>query len=225
MDLTPTAGVIPVGFGIPFSLDTIDPAKSYVVTGEIVDGTTTWANTTGVPVITNGNAISDVQVVVTPVVAAPSPSPSPIAAPESGVGDATPALLLVILALILGAIGFFLWSRSRNEPPSETDPPTPADDVADPGLEVPGTTDAPSAHATRLRLSRRARCRPVNRRIRKAPRRRGLTASDATARASHRRELEPADHIGRKERRHEQAAGEGVAVLVVLDRDDRLAGE
>ena len=118
MDLNPTEGVIPVGFGIPFSLDTIDPAKSYVVTGEIVDGTTTWENTTGVPVITNGNAISDVQVVVTQVAAAPSPSPSPIAPPESGAGDATPALLLVILALILGAIGFFLWSRSRNESPS-----------------------------------------------------------------------------------------------------------
>jgi hypothetical protein len=54
---------------------TIDPAKSYVVTGEIVDGTSTWENTTGVPVITNGNAISDVQVVVIP--GAPSPTPVP----------------------------------------------------------------------------------------------------------------------------------------------------
>ncbi len=156
MDLNPTEGVIPVGFGIPFSLDTIDPAKSYVVTGEIVDGTTTWENTTGVPVITNGNAISDVQVVVTQVVAAPSPSPSPIAPPESGAGDATPALLLVILALILGAIGFFLWSRSRNEPPSEPEPSPADDDAADAGSDDPaasdateasGTTDAPSADA------------------------------------------------------------------------------
>ena len=68
MDLNPTEGTIPVAFAIPFSLDTIDPAKSYVVTAEIVDGTTTWENTAGVPVITQGNAISDIQVVVTPVV-------------------------------------------------------------------------------------------------------------------------------------------------------------
>ena len=115
MDVQPTNGEVPVPFSVPFSLDTIDPAKDYVVTGEISDGAQTWANTTGVPVITKGNAISDVQVVVT-AVAAPSPSPSP-APEETGGGDARPALLLVILALILGALGLFLWSRSRNQPP------------------------------------------------------------------------------------------------------------
>ena len=67
MDVNPTDGKIPAAFAVPFSLDSIDPAKAYVVTGELVDGTTTWENTTGVPVITNGNAISDVQVVVTQV--------------------------------------------------------------------------------------------------------------------------------------------------------------
>jgi len=115
MDVQPTNGKVPVPFSVPFSLDSIDPARDYVVTGEISDGAQTWENSAGVPVITKGNAISDVEVVVTAVVA-PSPSPSPAPA-ETGGGDTTPALLLVILALVLGAIGLYLWNRSRNGPP------------------------------------------------------------------------------------------------------------
>ncbi len=140
MDLNPTEGTIPVAFAIPFALDTIDPAKSYVVTAEIVDGTTTWENTTGVPVITQGNAISDIQVVVTPVVPAPSPTPVPAAPAESG-GDATPALLLIIIALIVGAIGFFLWSRSKQESPT----PGPGDAAA--GAAAASAVDATAADA------------------------------------------------------------------------------
>jgi uncharacterized lipoprotein YbaY len=114
MDVEPAGGQVPVPFGLPFSLDQIDPAKDYVVTGEIVDGPQTWENSVGVPVITKGNAIADVQVVVSEVVA---PSPSPTPAPGGGAegSDPGPAILLVILALIVGGIGFYLWSRSRGE--------------------------------------------------------------------------------------------------------------
>jgi uncharacterized lipoprotein YbaY len=124
MDVNPTDGTIPTPFAVPFSLDTIDPAKSYVVTGEVVDGSVTWANTAGVPVITNGNALSDVQVVVTPVAA---PSPSPLTSPDSsGRGDVTPAFLLLLLALIVGGIGFYLVTRSRRQPPAGPQSPDAA---------------------------------------------------------------------------------------------------
>jgi uncharacterized lipoprotein YbaY len=146
IDVNPTNGTVPVPFAVPFSLDTIDQAKSYVVTGEIVDGTSTWENTTGVPVITNGNAISDVQVVVIPG----APSPTPVQPPaETGRGDVSPAILLTIVALIVGAIGLYLWSRSRQEPPpgrgspdgSPPEPEAAASAAAEPGAEAAGGAD------------------------------------------------------------------------------------
>jgi uncharacterized lipoprotein YbaY len=141
MDVQPTNGKVPVPFSVPFSLDGIDPARDYVVTGEISDGAQTWENTAGVPVITKGNAISDVEVVVTAVVA-PSPSPSP-APGETGGGDATPAFLLVIVALVLGAIGLFLWSRSRNQPP----PGEPGSPSATPPEEAAGSAEVDAEEA------------------------------------------------------------------------------
>ena len=153
MDVNPTDGKIPTPFAVPFSLDSIDQAKTYVVTGELVDGATTWENSTGVPVITNGNAISDVQVVVAQVVA-PSPSPEPSPS-ESGRGDVTPAILLMIVALIVGAIGLLLWSRSRRQPPTAGDPAAAA--RASPGPRP--LQPSPRRPKSRLSLHRRRRRR------------------------------------------------------------------
>ena len=89
MDMNPVGSGLPATFSIPFSLDTIDPAADYVVTGEVVDGAQTWENASGVPVITKGNPIAEVQVVVTPV--APSPSPGLGATEETGPSDTVPA--------------------------------------------------------------------------------------------------------------------------------------
>lgn len=145
LDVNPTDGKLPVPFAVPFSLDSIDPTKAYVVTGEIVDGTTTWENRTGVPVLTNGNAISDVQVVVTQV-SVPSRSPGASTAP-SGRGDVTPAFLLLLIALIVGAIGLYLVSRSRRQPPAGPGAPDAA--TAGETPDAAGTAaEAPDAAGT-----------------------------------------------------------------------------
>ena len=67
---------LPVPFAIPYAISDITPANDFVVTAEVVNDTEAWRNTEGVPVITNGNPRSGIQVVVAKVVAA-SPSPSP----------------------------------------------------------------------------------------------------------------------------------------------------
>ena len=60
------------------------------MTAEVGDDGATWRNVAGVPVITNGNPKSGIQVVVTPVVAAsPSPSSRPPPTPSAGAGPAT----------------------------------------------------------------------------------------------------------------------------------------
>lgn len=151
MDMNPVGSGLPTAFSIPFSLDTIDPATDYVVTGEVVDGAQTWENDAGVPVITKGNPIADVQVVVTPVVA-PSPSPGIGAAEETGPSDSGPGLLLIVIALIVGGIGFYLWSRSRSTPPAAPAAALAAEPAADtatePAGEAPGEVTAePPAEA------------------------------------------------------------------------------
>ena len=78
---------LPVAFSVPYSLTDIQPTEDYVVTAEVGDEGTTWRNAAGVPVITNGNPKTAVQVVVTEVStptpsATPSPRPAPSAAPD-----------------------------------------------------------------------------------------------------------------------------------------------
>ena len=73
---------LPAAFSVPYAITDIQPNQDYVVTAEVGDEGQTWRNVAGVPVITNGNPKSGVQIVVTPVAVAPSPSPS--ANPESG---------------------------------------------------------------------------------------------------------------------------------------------
>ena len=119
---------LPVAFSVPYSLTDIQPTEDYVVTAEVGDEDATWRNAAGVPVITNGNPKTAVQVVVTEVStpapsATPSPRPAPSAAaePESGRDGDGNLLAIVILVALAGALAAFLIARGRGTP----DTPTP----------------------------------------------------------------------------------------------------
>jgi uncharacterized lipoprotein YbaY len=139
---------LPVAFSVPYSLTDIQPTADYVVTAEVGDSTATWRNAAGVPVLTNGNPQTAVQVVVTEVStpapsATPVPTPAPSAAstPDSGRGGDGGLLPLIILIAIGGAIAAFLIARGRGNPDTptpESGPPT------DPIADAPADTAPPS---------------------------------------------------------------------------------
>ena len=56
---------LPAAFSVPYAITDIQPNQDYVVTAEVGDEGQTWRNVAGVPVITNGNPKSGVQIVVT----------------------------------------------------------------------------------------------------------------------------------------------------------------
>jgi LPXTG-motif cell wall-anchored protein len=120
---------VPIAFTIPFDPAGIDPATDYVVAAAIVDEPNRWENRTGVPVITNGNPLTDVTVPVSSVATAPA----------EDTGD-TNALVIVLLVLALvGVVAFYLYRRSQTpEPPTDTTeaPESPAD-TPDEGDVVP----------------------------------------------------------------------------------------
>ena len=118
-----TAG-LPVAFSVGYSITEIVPTGTYVVTAEVGDGTSTWRNAGGVPVITNGNPKAGVQVPVTAVTVAspspaptlsPSPSPTPAPAPPPGIGTSGNLLLWIILIALVGAAAAFLVARNREQ--------------------------------------------------------------------------------------------------------------
>ena len=85
-----------------------------------MNGDETWRNTEGVPVITNGNSRSGIQVVVAEVVA-PSPSAArerrrrlrprrPIPVEDSSSGG---LLGIIILVALIGALAAFLIARGQ----------------------------------------------------------------------------------------------------------------
>ena len=137
LDLLPSVGAAPVPFSLPFPLAAIDPARDFLVGARIVDTGRTWQNEAGVPVITRGNPIAQVQVVLAEA-AAPGSSPGLLAAVPGG--EVGLGIVLLVLALIAGAAGVSLYDRSRTvsaapplsalaepDPNDDTDPP-----VADP---------------------------------------------------------------------------------------------
>lgn len=116
MDVRPTVGEVPVPFSVPFPLAAIDPARDYLVDARIVEGERTWQSEAGVPVITRGNPVADVQVVVTDA-GAPRASPSPEAGSGFGAigafGELGLGIIVLVLALIIGGAGIVLYDRSR----------------------------------------------------------------------------------------------------------------
>ena len=61
---------LPSAFSIGYTITDIAPNDDYVVTAEVGDGGAIWRNAAGVPVITNGNPKSGIEVVATQVAAA-----------------------------------------------------------------------------------------------------------------------------------------------------------
>ncbi len=111
---------LPVAFAVPYSVTDIQPTKDYVVTAEVGDDGAVWRNVAGVPVITNGNPKSGIQVVVSEVAApspSASPSPTPSAAPVPPPDETSGGGLLtwIIIIAIIAAIAAFLVARGRGE--------------------------------------------------------------------------------------------------------------
>ena len=117
---------LPVAFSVPYAITDIQPTQDYVVTAEVGDDGQTWRNAAGVPVITNGNPKTAIQVVVTPVVvASPSPSASPSPTPIPSVSPAPEPSrpgsgnllgIIILIAIILAIVAFFI-ARGRSETP------------------------------------------------------------------------------------------------------------
>jgi hypothetical protein len=134
-DVNLDPGTVPIAFKVPFDPATINPDGNYVVTAAIFDASNRWANQTGVPVITNGNAVSGVTVPVSPL----------------GETDTSDDDGLSLLGIILGVLGIgaliaaiVIFMRSRR--PTEPGGPTGAGSSGGPDSSGPaavvGSTDA-----------------------------------------------------------------------------------
>ncbi|MFL5645098.1 MAG: YbaY family lipoprotein, partial [Chloroflexota bacterium] len=142
---------LPVGFSVAYAITDIKPDQDYVVTAEVGDEGVTWRNAAGVPVITNGNPKSGVQVVVTPVVAAaasptvaPAPTASPTPSPLEPTSQGSSLLAIIILIAIIVAIVAFFVARGR----AETPPPTDGEGGAAGAAAVAGTEASEATEAT-----------------------------------------------------------------------------
>jgi uncharacterized lipoprotein YbaY len=140
IDVRTVTGGLPVAFSIGYTITDIQPTQDYVVTAEVGDGASTWRNAAGVPVITNGNPKTGIQVVVTPVSSpspspspsvSPSPTPAPAPIPPPGIGTSGNLLLWIVLIALIGAVVAFFVARGRQR-----------DEVAAEAAATTGVTDA-----------------------------------------------------------------------------------
>jgi Type III secretion system lipoprotein chaperone (YscW) len=154
VDVNPAPGKIPVPFSVAFDPAKIDQNADYVIRAEIVSGDQRWADASGVPVITNGNSISGVSVVVTPVagVASPAPSPSPVGGSSESSGGSNWLLLLILILLVALGAAVFMWYRSKTAKPlgpdpvkSQAHPMGPADRTATTATVVPAVVPSTEA--------------------------------------------------------------------------------
>jgi uncharacterized lipoprotein YbaY len=146
IDVKTVTDGLPVAFAIGYTITDIDPTNDYVVTAEVGEGAATWRNAAGVPVITNGNPKSGIQVVVTEVVApSPSPSPTPAATPTPAPtpDETTGSGLLpwIVLIAIVAAVAAFFIARGRGQ--TDELPPAPAPPGVSP--DAPEATPEPAA--------------------------------------------------------------------------------
>jgi hypothetical protein len=140
---------LPSAFSIGYTITDIVPNDDYVVTAEVGDGGAIWRNAAGVPVITNGNPKSGIQVVVTQVVAAgaspspsasPAPSASPVTTPPPNFGRTGDLLPWIVIIVLVAAVAAFFIAHGRNsEGELATDATTSTDDAP--------TTDGATASA------------------------------------------------------------------------------
>jgi uncharacterized lipoprotein YbaY len=120
-------GGVPIAFSVPYDPAAIDPGADYVAMASVWDGTRLWETAAGTPVITKGNAKSNVVLTVT----APAPTPSPTVAPTA-TPTASPAVqppppadsggpgalgIVALLALVGVGVGLAVaYVRSRRSP-------------------------------------------------------------------------------------------------------------
>lgn len=154
IDVRSVTDGLPVAFSIGYTITDIQPTQDYVVTAEVGDGASTWRNAAGVPVITNGNPKTGIQVDVTAVSiaspspsATPSPSPSATAAPipAPGIGTSGNLLLWIIVIALIGAAAAFLIARGR-KPDEAAATETTATDATETAATT--ATEASTAEAT-----------------------------------------------------------------------------
>jgi uncharacterized lipoprotein YbaY len=142
ISVTPSPTGLPIPFSVPFDPGDITDTSEYVVVAGIVEQDNRWANLDGVPVITEGNPLTDVDVPLTAV------EPAPAAPTDSGI---SPLLLIVLLLLIAGGIAAAVWYyRSRQAPPPDDGTPpdgTPPDGAPPDGIPPveapPDASEAP----------------------------------------------------------------------------------
>jgi uncharacterized lipoprotein YbaY len=70
-----------VPFSVPFLIENLDPTKTYVAGATVFDDTRTFRSEAGVPVITNGNPYSGINLAVIEINPSPSPTATPAATP------------------------------------------------------------------------------------------------------------------------------------------------
>ena len=155
---------LPAAFAIGYTITEIVPTGQYVVTAEVGDNASIWRSAAGVPVITNGNPKSGIDVTVVQVAVAnaspsPSPSPSPSAAPTPPPAGGTSGDLLawIIAIALIGGLAAFFVARSRagadesttEPPPDDRLPPdaTPTDATPTDATETEPAPGAPDSAA------------------------------------------------------------------------------
>jgi uncharacterized lipoprotein YbaY len=116
------SGLDPIPFSVAFSVSNLEINQDYIASSFVYDGDNTWTNAVGVPVITNGNPLSDVTVTVAQVTpfasaspgasVAPTPAATPAPVPPAGGGGIDP-LVLVLLLVVVGAVaaGVIVYMR------------------------------------------------------------------------------------------------------------------
>ena len=100
------SGLDPIPFSVAFSVSNLELNQDYIATAFVYDGDNTWNSPTGVPVITNGNPLSDVTVTVAQITpfasaslgpsVAPTPAATPAPVPPAGGGGIDPLVLVAI---------------------------------------------------------------------------------------------------------------------------------
>ena len=106
----------PIPFAIPFAVADLDREAPYVVNAAVFDGDSSWTTEAAVPVITEGNPFTDVDLVVSPEptpTPSPTPSPTPIE-PASGGGIDLIWILLAGVA-IGGLLAGVFWFLRRGD--------------------------------------------------------------------------------------------------------------
>jgi uncharacterized lipoprotein YbaY len=130
LDVNLAPGAVPIPFTVTFDPATINQQGSYVVTAGIIDGSSKWGNDTGVPVITNGNPITNITV---PVAALGTTTPPA----DSGLGALGTIIGIIGIAALIAAAVVFIRSRRPMTPA-----PVGPDDGADSPPEAGPDDDA-----------------------------------------------------------------------------------